>query len=251
VSSGRGLVVCALAPLVLGLLGAAGCGHGPGSDAPGDGPPPLGDAPVAYDAPPDPMIDGAPFDGPPGLPDLQFAADLMVDTVVVTSDIFTADDCEVVDGCVGAPGRRTLLRFDTVTSNLGTGDLVMGVPPPPGESNAIFEWSPCHMHHHVKDYASYQLIDGAGNVLTARKQSFCLEDGEPVQPGAQPHGYSCINQGISRGWADVYARGLACQWIDITDLSPGAYTLRVEVNPLHTIPETDTTNNVFTTSVAF
>ena len=61
------------------------------------------------------------------------------------------------------------------------------------------------MHHHVTNYASYELVDGDGVVVTARKQAFCLEDDEQVQLGAQPTGYSCANQGISRGWADVYS----------------------------------------------
>jgi lysyl oxidase-like protein 2/3/4 len=70
--------------------------------------------------------------------------------------------------------------------------------------------------------------------------------------GAAPtHGYSCANQGISRGWADSYTRGLPCQWIDITDLSPGAYSLRVVVNPLNKIAESDTTNNELTFGVSF
>jgi hypothetical protein len=234
----------------------AGCGRGPASGGPEDvaaapidavvpdAPGPVSDAPALG-------IDASPFDAPPGSPDLQFVADRMTSTVIVTSDVFADDDCAVLEGCVGAAGRRTLLRFDTVTANRGTSDLVVGVPPPAGESNAVFQWSPCHMHHHVANYASYELVDSAGTTITARKQSFCLEDGEQVQVGAQPHGYSCVNQGISRGWADVYARGLPCQWIDITGMAPGAYTLRVIVNPLQTIPESDTTNNVFTVPVAF
>jgi len=208
------------------------------------------DAPVSLDAP-DALVDASLFDAAPRVPDLQFVAGEMASTFVVTADLFAADDCAVMEGCVGGAGTRILLRFDTVTANRGSGDLVVGVPPPPGESNAVFQWSPCHMHHHVANYASYELIDTTGTVLTARKQSFCLEDGEQVQPGAPPTGYSCLNQGISRGWADVYSRYLPCQWIDVTDLPSGTYTLRIVVNPVHTIPESDYDNNVFTASVQF
>jgi hypothetical protein len=189
-------------------------------------------------------------DGPPELPDLQFVAEAMIATVSVESTEILANDCAVVEGCVGAPGRRTLLRFATVTANFGSGDLIVGVPPPPGESNAMFQWSPCHMHHHFLSYASFELEDGAGNTVSARKQSFCLEDDRPVQLGAQSRGYSCVNQGISRGYADVYGADLACQWIDVTGMAPGAYTLRMVVNPLNTITESDTTNNTFTMPVA-
>ena len=185
-----------------------------------------------------------------GAPDLQFVAEAMTPTVQLDAGEFAADSCAVVEGCVGAPGRRRLLRFATVTANLGTADLIVGVPPPMGESNDVFQWSPCHMHHHVKNFASYELVDSAGTVVTARKQAFCLEDDRRIVLGAQTHGYSCLNQGISRGYADVYGSDLACQWMDITDMAPGAYTLRIVANPLHIIVESDTTNDVFTAAVS-
>jgi hypothetical protein len=107
------------------------------------------------------------------------------------------------------------------------------------------------MHHHVKDYASYELLDSTGVVLTARKQSFCLEDTQPIQPGVASSNYSCLRQGITRGWADVYSRYLPCQWIDVTGLPSGAYTLRVVVNPKQKLPESNYDNNVFSVGVRF
>jgi len=192
--------------------------------------------------------DASPFDAPPGVPDLQFVASEMTKRIVEQHN-FYPNDCEVIEGCVGAAGARLLLRFDTVTANLGTGDLVVGVTPPPGESNDTFQWSPCHMHHHYANYVAYQLIDSAGSVVTAHKQAFCLEDGEQVQVGTTPRGFSCLNQGISRGFADVYSRYTPCQWIDVTGMPSGDYTLRAEVNPLHTLPESSYDNNVFTVGV--
>jgi hypothetical protein len=192
-------------------------------------------------------IDAGPIDAPPSW--IWRSSTMRWPTLTLTKP-FAADDCAVTEGCVGASGRRRLLRFATVTANLGSGDLIVGMPPPPGESNDVFQWSPCHMHHHVANYASYELLDQAGTtVITGRKQAFCLEDVEQVQPGAPATGYSCGDQGISRGWADVYSRYLPCQWIDVTGVPLGNYTLRVVVNPLHTLPESDTTNNVFTVGV--
>ena len=225
----------------------AACSGPAASRAPDDAA--LPDAALADAASADAWV--APLDAPTGFPDLQFVVEEMAGNWVVTSDVFAPDDCAVAEGCVGAAGRRTLLRFDTVTANRGSGELVVGVPPPPGESNAVFQWSACHKHHHVANYASYELVGPTGTVLTARKQSFCLEDGEQVQPGAPPTGYTCLNQGISRGWADVYGRYLACQWIDVTDIAPGAYTLRIVVNPLRTIAESSYDNNLFTFDVRF
>ena len=234
------------------LAALAGCGDSlhPARDDAGTIAATTPDA--APDAPVDAAADASPFDAPPGVPDLQFIASEMVNSVTVTNDNFVAADCEVTEGCVGGEGTRTLVRFDTVSANLGTADIFVGVPPPPGESNDVFEWSPCHMHHHVKNFASYELLDAGGTVvLTARKQAFCLEDGEEVRPGIPSTGYSCQLQGITRGWADVYSRYLPCQWIDVTGIASGQYTLRVVVNPLHTLPESNYDNNTFTVPVQF
>ena len=233
-------IVCAAAGMI------AGCGAPTATSDPADAPGPH-DAAVAIDA--SCMTTMPPVEMPPGIPDLQFIDDRMVNSVLVTTNDFGGDTCEVMEGCVGAEGRRTLLRFDTVTANRGTGNLAVGVPPPAGCSNATFQWSPCHMHHHVMSYTSYELVNSTGTVVTARKQSFCLEDAEIAQPGSPRTGYSCMNQGISRGWADSYGRSTACQWIDVTGVAPGAYTLRVVVNPQQTLPESDYTNNVFTVGV--
>lgn len=232
---------------VVSLATAASCGKPPGASPDAgeiDAAPPV----VAIDAA---AIDASPFDAAPGMADLQFLSTRMARTLIVTADDFRDGDCEVVEGCVGAAGRRTLLRFDTISANRGTADVVVGTPPPPGESNELFQWSPCHQHHHVKNYASYELLDASGVVLTARKQAFCLEDGEQIQPGIPATGYSCAHQGITRGWADVYSRYLPCQWIDVTDLGPGSYTLRVVVNPLRIVTESNYDNNQFTAPIQF
>lgn len=234
--------------IAAGLGASAGCGH-PGAASFDAGEVPNDVAAARTDATID-VPDASPFDAPPGIADLQFISAEMTQTVTITKDIFSDSSCEVVEGCVGGSGPRVLLRFDTVSANRGTADLVVGVPPPAGESNALFEWSPCHGHHHVRNYASYELLDATGTVmLTARKQSFCLEDGENIQPGVPATGYSCTDQGITRGWADVYSRFLPCQWIDVTNVQPGAYTLRIVVNPLRTLPESNYDNNTFTVPV--
>ena len=42
---------------------------------------------------------------------------------------------------------------------------------------------------------------------------------------------SCTFQGISVGWGDDYYQGLDCQWIDVTDVNPGNYNLKIIGNP--------------------
>ncbi|HEY1100772.1 MAG TPA: lysyl oxidase family protein, partial [Myxococcota bacterium] len=62
-------------------------------------------------------------------------------------------------------------------------------------------------------------------------QFFCSLDGS-------------LPQGISKGWADTYGKHLDCQWVDITGVPAGTYTLEVHVNPQHIFDELDLMNNV-------
>lgn len=55
--------------------------------------------------------------------------------------------------------------------------------------------------------------------------------------------YSCGDQGISSGWADVYGAGLDCQYIDVTDVPAGEYHIRVSINRFHGIVESDYSDN--------
>lgn len=192
----------------------------------------------------------APADAPvAGMADLAVVADQMAGTVVVVAAAFAADDCAIVEGCLDAPGVHRLLRFATVTANLGTADLVLGPVPPPGVSDATFVWSPCHGHHHVGGFASYELHDATGLVVRGHKQGFCIEDDAQVRPLGPSHGYSCNLQGISPGWADSYARDLPCQWIDVTSVTPGVYELRVTIDAAGTFPDSDRSNNTWSTMV--
>ena len=194
------------------------------------------DAPLAIDAEPD---------APEGSPDLALIAAQMDNSIQLVNAAFDGTACEVVEQCVGAPGMRRLLKFDNVSANLGPGDLVVGVPPAAGVSAPPFTWSPCHGHHHLAGYAVYELLDANGTVLSGHKQAFCLQDIQQVTPGASSRGYDCNNQGLSAGWADVYSRTLPCQWIDITGIAPGTYTLRVRINPDATLPDSDLSNNEY------
>jgi Lysyl oxidase len=163
---------------------------------------------------------------------------------------FAATDCEVVEGCEPV-GTRTLLSFTTETRNIGAGDLNMGDP----ATNSLFIWAMCHQHWHFEQFASYSLLDANSNVVASgHKVGFCIED---VQAWTNTHPqakYVCVsnpstninihdNQGIQSGWADVYSAGLPCQYIDVTTVAPGQYTLQMIVNPDHVIPESDYDND--------
>ena len=175
------------------------------------------------------------------LPDLTIDADQVGASAKVTIESFAADACEIVEGCIGAPGERTLLRFDLETPNVGAGDLELGVP---GDA-ALFTYSDCHGHYHFNGYADYKLLDAAMNVVgTGHKQAFCLLDLEQVDPNASPtQKYNCDFQGIQAGWADVYSRDLPCQWVDVTGVAPGDYLLEVTVNGEQVLGEASYDNN--------
>jgi hypothetical protein len=156
--------------------------------------------------------------------------------------IFGDTSCSLVEGCVSEPGMRRLLRFDTWTPNTGDADLYLGVPEDHPE---LFEYSPCHMHYHFNSYARYFLVDSTGQpVAEGHKQAFCLLDFYRY-PGTDENGafYQCTNQGIQSQWQDVYDRDLDCQWVDVTDVEPGDYTLVIELNFEGVLNESDYTNN--------
>lgn len=181
------------------------------------------------------------------------AADLWVDDTrldpYVEYRYFAPGDCAIVEGCVAGPGMRRLLRFDTWTPNTGGADMFLGVP---SMTSPHFEYSDCHRHYHFNSYAEYELLtpDEMCVAAVGHKQAFCLLDyyeypcgGEGEPRCASISGYSCGNQGIRRGAQDVYGAGLDCQWVDVTDVPPGEYVLRVRINTEHILYEEDYSNN--------
>ncbi len=179
------------------------------------------------------------------LPDLSVDQGRASSSARVVWQYFAPTDCALVEECVVASGWRRLLRFDTFTPNVGTGDFRMGVPTAHPD---LFQFSACHMHYHFNGYASYTLLDSTGaTAATGHKQAFCLEDYEATTSTA-PAAYDCTNQGISVGWGDLYGAYLDCQWIDVTDVAPGEYTIRIDINggsaaATHLIPEISYDNN--------
>lgn len=182
------------------------------------------------------------------------APDLWVDeprlsaSLTVEWKYFAEDDCAIVEGCVAASGWRRLLRFDTWTPNTGGADMYLG--PPTGEE-PYFVYSACHDHHHFESYAAYELLASDGTVAAeGHKQAFCLLDYYQY-PGTDDTGsvYDCDNQGIQAGWQDVYGADLDCQWVDVTDLAPGDYSLHISLNNESLLLESDYDNNSATVPV--
>ena len=171
----------------------------------------------------------APNNGPLGCN----APDLVIDPSWIdpmTNDIMVGrNTCELLEGCVDDVGIRTILRFSLSARNIGSTDLVLGVA---ANNPDVFHYSGCHDHYHFDNFANYELRDGETVIARGHKQAFCLLDSySPAWPNAFGKFY-CGNQGISRGFADIYEAELPCQWIDITEVPPGDYTLRAEINPV-------------------
>lgn len=157
--------------------------------------------------------------------------DLMIMQSVVQSSMYTAilnqaDPCHVNEGCVTGYGTRDLIRFTTHIKNIGNQDYYIG----DAQSNPqMFQYDACHGHYHFAGYAEYVLYDSANQPLPIGfKNGFCVLDLECSGGGTAQ--YSCGNMGISTGCGDIYDAGLECQWIDITDVPSGRYTLVVRVN---------------------
>ena len=207
--------------------------------------------------------------------------DLVVDRQALRQDRFLSEefidsnDCQFVEGCVETPGLRQLLRFTTMTPNIGRAALVIGDP---SQCSLLYHFSECHGHYHLEQFADYRLwtvqgfqfwrvnrnynvpasntvntilLEGlreSGDLISGRKQGFCLIDNFPFPRNTKrpfPNAFDdCIaNQGLSVGWADLYVATLDCQYIDVTGAVPAKYILEVEVNPDHVLPESNYANN--------
>jgi hypothetical protein len=236
------------------VLALAACTQAP----PANDAAPANDAFQSVDAP---VVDLGPDDANTGLPDLTVDAATLAQNAQYTRQYFPPGSCEIAEGCVAAPGWRTLLTFTTLTPNVGTADLVLGPNTwPDGGINPEFEYSTCHMHYHFRNYADYTLLNPDGSTAAhGHKQSFCVEDlvqentSDPTVRTTAFYG-GCggggMQQGISRGWADDYYPNLPCQWIDVTTVPPGNYMLHVELNGMHSIPELDYSNNTATVPIS-
>ena len=146
----------------------------------------------------------------------------------IVEETFDPNDCAVDHGCT-LPGTRRLLKFTSVTQNIGDTDVALG---PPADPNGPFEFDSCHGHYHYGVSARAEVLDGAVQLAMSEKLGFCLLDGVRFDPNANPSSvYGCANQGLQSGWADVYSSSLDCQWVDITGIPGGTYTLRLTGNP--------------------
>lgn len=179
------------------------------------------------------------------------ALDLVVATPQLDADgvewrvfdpLSDADRCLIERGCVGGPGLRLLLGVSTIVNNVGAADLLLGSP----DDTLAPVVTRCDGEPRFASFLRFELVDAIGVKARQDVAASCSEaaSGQFVTP------FDCDFQGIWSGFAQPYAsasgagqRADDCRWLDITDVLPGAYTLRVTVNPDGLLPEQNLENN--------
>jgi hypothetical protein len=139
----------------------------------------------------------------------------------------------------------------------------------PSAAELIYVTADGHEHWHLQRAAKYSLwnLAKSAEVAPAMKVGFCLDDSEHVETAVgpkeavysdatgrefcrqhQPEATSLF-EGISPGWRDLYSSNLAFQWVDASNVLPGEYFLREDVNTTGVIKETGGANvPAYTTS---
>jgi hypothetical protein len=177
---------------------------------------------------------------------------------------------------------QSRLRFTTVIINIGDGPLqVWGHTPQTGGdllvdqeiANPDATWTTVptdfrmyfagdgHNHWHLRDLETYELQNSAATLQrTSDKHGFCFFDdigfnlALPGAPESAIHAKTdcgkasdtSLRVGLSIGWSDRYASNLLDQFIDITGLPPGEYTLTATVDAQGFLSERCEGNNTTT-----
>jgi hypothetical protein len=129
----------------------------------------------------------------------------------------------------------------------------------PSSAEILYVNADGHHHWHLQRVASYSLwnAEKTAEVAPAQKVGFCLEDSQHVEPSVgpanpvyadtvAPYRDFCqqshpdatgVYEGISPGWRDRYTSDLGFQWVNASNVLPGEYWLREDVNTTGVIHE--------------
>lgn len=161
----------------------------------------------------------------------------------------------------GGKNMRTLQRVYSDSGALPRDDEMAG---------ATLEYAAVdgHNHWHLNNVARYSLWDAAkvNRVAPAQKVGFCLMDSERIEqsgpsspyygdyqnngPGGTARQFcrqgqpdaTDVWEGISAGWRDLYSSTLAWQWVVVSDVQPGVYWMREDIDPDGIVHESDEVN---------
>jgi hypothetical protein len=183
--------------------------------------------------------DAGPSNSPPVI---DLVPSLGESTPTVVRRTFAPDSCDVLRGCAEV-GLRRLLTFGTEVRNSGTTNVVL----PPSVLTAASDT--CVGEPVWTEFARYRLLTGT-NVVREQTVSACLRD-DVRRDSSRTNGpvFTCDMQGLSVGWARVVPPLDPCQWLDVTDLPDGTYTLEILVDPARRLPDANRTNNLITRQV--
>lgn len=99
-----------------------------------------------------------PCSDPRGCPDLLVDEALLANSWFTDLQSFSAKDCAVQEGLVGASGVRRLLRLSTGVVNGGRGAFHLGNLYTLGQTTPqLAEPDLCHRHMHLKNFSAYRL----------------------------------------------------------------------------------------------
>ncbi|XP_040271878.1 protein-lysine 6-oxidase isoform X2 [Bufo bufo] len=192
-----------------------------------------------------------------GLPDLVPDPYYIQSSIYVQKMSMYSLRCAAEENCLASSAyrsdvrdydQRVLLRFPQRVKNQGTADFM------PSRPRYSWEWHSCHQHYHSMDeFSHYDLLDAQSHrrVAEGHKASFCLEDTSCDYGYYRRFACTAHTQGLSPGCYDTYNADIDCQWIDITDVKPGNYILKVSVNPSYLVPESDYSNNIVRCDVRY
>ena len=139
-------------------------------------------------------------------------------------------------------------------------------PPDPSEdrtaTGARFAYveEQTHEHWHFFSAARYSLLVSGAADRVSDKVGFCMYDSFGIEGGAtrwfpweagpgtwcqdSDPGAPLVRMGLSRGASDRYSAQREFQYVDVTGLTPGAYTLRAQSNPEGQLIEADSSDDV-------
>ncbi|MEA2396545.1 MAG: hypothetical protein QOK25_101 [Thermoleophilaceae bacterium] len=131
----------------------------------------------------------------------------------------------------------------------------------PSTTQLFYSNADGHQHWHLQNIARYSLWNQGktAEVAPAQKVGFCLDDSTHVDSvGPSSAVYTDANgrnfcqwktpsalslwEGVSAGWRDVYYSSLSLQWVVVSDVQPGRYWLREDVDPTNVVHESNETN---------
>ncbi len=165
----------------------------------------------------------------PNGPDLEILENVLRNSLFLDQLFASENTCFINEGCLSGYGIRDIIRFTTHFKNIGDFDYYIG---PTTSENDQITFDNCHQHYHYENYAEYLLVDASSSIIPiGHKAGYCVLDLECSGGGEGK--YTCENMGITAGCGDVYEAELDCQWIDVTDVADGAYTIVVRINWLN------------------